>query len=451
MGDSDAPSSELSRHYGDNSPVRVTPRTKEAIRQLCPLPESWRKKKATAVPQALAAPMMALSCDGSGRVGGLMTVVSDVQQTIASALPATGNALYTAHISPTPLHGHPSSPLSLSSLSDPGYAIKPLTPRASTSTSAVSSAGGSRNSRDAAIASSSENRGARLPALTATTIQGNRTLAYSLNLIIEALAYNQMSLDSGFSAFDADADGRISLRDFHTSVDDLQLELDVQAIELMHCCLDADSDGFIGKQEWITGLNAVQSAAMLTRAPPRSEHEVAAAAAAASAADWASDGNAVRVPLGLDPSMQAHMAFETVRGRLEAALKEKALSDTRIKHVGRLQTQVSSAEHAAAHIQQEIASAVRELNTAIEFDLGRMADREREHRIQWDKKRDDLRLAKDREVCVTYACIIHVEQGMRWRGCCGCEGLDAQRRGESPTLPRATRYTSTGTECIHNF
>lgn len=448
MGDSDAPSSEPSRHYGDNSPVRVTPRTKEAIRQLRPLPESWRKKKATAVPQALAAPMMALSCDGSGRAVGLTTVVSDVQQPIASALPATGNALYKAHISsPTSLHGHPSSPLSLSSLPDPGYAIKPFTPRASTSTSAVSSAGGSRDSRDAATASSSENRGARRPALTATTIQGNRTLAYSLNLIIEALAYNQMSLDSGFSAFDADADGRISLRDFHTSVDDLQLELDVQAIELMHCCLDADCDGFIGKQEWITGLNAVQSAAMLTRAPPRSEHEVAAAAAA----DWASDGNAVRVPLGLDPSMQAHMAFETVRGRLETALKEKALSDTRIKHVGRLQTQVSSAEHAAAHIQQEIASAVRELNTAIEFDLGRMADREREHRIQWDKERDDLRLAKDREVCVTYACMIHVEQGTRWRGCCRREGLDAQRRGESPTLPRATRYTSTGTECIHNF
>ncbi len=77
---------------------------------------------------------------------------------------------------------------------------------------------------------------------------GQRTFANSLSLIIEALSFNQMTLGGGFDAFDIDGDGRISRQDFQRSVDDLQLELDEHTIQLMHRCLDADDDGFIGRQ-----------------------------------------------------------------------------------------------------------------------------------------------------------------------------------------------------------
>ena len=50
-----------------------------------------------------------------------------------------------------------------------------------------------------------------------------RALSYALNLIIDALSYNKMTLDSGFTAFDVDGDGLISTSDFLSSVDDLQL------------------------------------------------------------------------------------------------------------------------------------------------------------------------------------------------------------------------------------
>jgi hypothetical protein len=63
----------------------------------------------------------------------------------------------------------------------------------------------------------------------------------------------------------------------------------------------------------------------------------------------------VRVPVGLDPSAQAHMAFETVRERLMAALQAKADSDSRAKFASKLEGQVSSAEHAATQIKGEIA------------------------------------------------------------------------------------------------
>jgi chromosome segregation ATPase len=92
------------------------------------------------------------------------------------------------------------------------------------------------------------------------------------------------------------------------------------------------------------------------------------------------------------------MAFETVRGRLEAALQEKVLTDGRMKSLGKLESKVITAEYAAAQIKMEIASAIHELNTAIEFDLGRIADRERERQILWDKEIERMKAERDREL-----------------------------------------------------
>ncbi len=114
--------------------------------------------------------------------------------------------------------------------------------------------------------------------------------------------------------------------------------------------------------------------------------------------DWTDPHSAVKVPLGLDPSAQAHIAFETVRGRLEAALQEKVLTDGRMKSLGKLESKVITAEYAAAQIKMEIATAIHELNTAIEFDLGRIADRERERQILWDKESERMKAERDLEL-----------------------------------------------------
>ena len=92
----------------------------------------------------------------------------------------------------------------------------------------------------------------------------------------------------------------------------------------MHRCLDADADGFIGRQEWITGLNAVQAGGF---GPALQQGQ-------------ADKDHAVRVPLGLDPSAQAHIAFETVRERLEAALQQKAVAESRVHTLGTLRRRI---------------------------------------------------------------------------------------------------------------
>lgn len=148
-------------------------------------------------------------------------------------------------------------------------------------------------------------------------------------------------------------------------------------------------------QEWITGLNAVQAGhdGQPRNTPPATER-----LAEVSQKDWAGPQSALQVPLGLNPSAQAHMAFETVRGRLEAALQEKEITDGRMKSLGKLESKVISAEYAAAQIKVEIASAIHDLNTAIEFDLGRIADRERERQIQWEKESERIKAERDREL-----------------------------------------------------
>ncbi len=196
----------------------------------------------------------------------------------------------------------------------------------------------------------------RQPAATAKTLDSHRTLHYSLKLLIDALSFNHLTIKDGFNAFDVDEDGLISLRDLQSSVDDLQLELDVETIQLMHRFLDVDADGFISKKEWIAGLDSVQSgkaaSSSAAKPPGNPNHKAFLIPTDVLATDPMPE---VRVPVGLDPSAQAHMAFETVRERLLAALQAKADSDSRAKFASKLEGQVSSAEHAATQIKGEIA------------------------------------------------------------------------------------------------
>ena len=204
-----------------------------------------------------------------------------------------------------------------------------------------------------------------------------RALSYALNLVIDALSYNKMTLDSGFTAFDVDGDGLISTSDFMSSVDDLQLELDASTIKQMHRSLDVDCDGFIGLGEWISGLNQVQSggdgdSVVLNKAI---EVHMQSPRVSKPAPHVGSGERTPQVPLGLEPAAQAMLALESVRARLASANQERVLN-----------------EPACRTVKIEIAAAIDGLNAAIEFDVGRITDRFRDKEIASEKQLDALRL-----------------------------------------------------------
>ena len=264
------------RRYGNSAAANPPANPVQSISHLKPLPQSWRKKErgsAAAAPTTAAKTEHGL--DSVGR-GSPMTQIREYQQSavrtvVPVQLPISGapvealtpapahdamsaNDQSQALVAPSPHAAVSASELGASIggtavptqsgsgliLSSPksSHLIKPYMPATNTQPAARSPAGVmfSDDLRAVSISSSSQ------------PVHGYRTLTTSLSLIIEALSFNQMSLGGGFDAFDVDGDGRISKQDFQRSVEDLQLELDGHTIHLMHRCLDADDDGYIGKQ-----------------------------------------------------------------------------------------------------------------------------------------------------------------------------------------------------------
>ena len=71
-----------------------------------------------------------------------------------------------------------------------------------------------------------------------------------------ALLLNRLSIDEGFEAFDADADGKISLDDLSKSVEKLELGLKDDEIKALLTELDQNRDGFVDRSEWMDGIKA---------------------------------------------------------------------------------------------------------------------------------------------------------------------------------------------------
>lgn len=261
------------RRYENSAAANPPANPVQGISHLKPLPQSWRKKKKGS---AAAAPTTAAKTEHDLDPVGLvspMTQIRECQQpavhtVVPVQLPISGapptpasahdamsaNNQSQALVAPSPHAAVSASELGAGIggtavptqagsgliLSSPksSHSIKPYMPATNTPPAARSPAGVtfSDDLRAVSISSSSQ------------PVHGYQTFTNSLSLIIEALSFNQMSLDGGFDAFDADGDGRISKQDFQRSVEDLQLELDGHTIHLMHRCLDADDDGYIGKQ-----------------------------------------------------------------------------------------------------------------------------------------------------------------------------------------------------------
>eukprot|EP00961_Rhodomonas_salina_P133986 1802721-Rhodomonas_salina.3 len=86
-----------------------------------------------------------------------------------------------------------------------------------------------------------------------------------------ALVYNQLSVQQGFSAFDADRDGRISAEDMRKSLAELEMGLTEAEMQVLHAELDRDKDGFLSVSEWEEGLRAADYSAVLLSVGHRPE------------------------------------------------------------------------------------------------------------------------------------------------------------------------------------
>jgi hypothetical protein len=279
--------SETARRLDSSAAANPPANPEKGISHLRPLPQSWRKK---ARESAAAAPPKAAHAVQDASTAGLEVLTPGSRdgqkaavQPAADASSPTGKEMRSHELSKlaaerfapaagaaavsaghvhhtaavTRLDAHvpaggveritlrtpPLSPEPAPIISSPKspHMIKPYTPRGTTLATIVEP-----NSRSTAAFNFVDD----VPVVPIPLVSAgqDRTFASSLHLIIEALSFNQMTLGGGFDAFDIDGDGRISRQDFQRSVDDLQLELDEHTIQLMHRCLDADADGFIGRQ-----------------------------------------------------------------------------------------------------------------------------------------------------------------------------------------------------------
>ena len=251
---------DTARRYDISTAANPPANPVQSISHLKPLPQSWRKKargsaadrqstantdqglvRQSVGPGALKDGIHSDQKPQSVPVSGAESSAEDSATSVSPHATITASGL-EGGIGATVLPMQTAPALMMSSPKS-SHTIKPYTPRGSVEATIIEP-----KVRSPAGVSFRDNLSVAPISSSGQPVHGHRTFANSLSLIVEALSFNQMSFGSGFDAFDIDGDRRISMQDFQRSVDDLQLELDRHTIQLMHRCLDADDDGFIGKQ-----------------------------------------------------------------------------------------------------------------------------------------------------------------------------------------------------------
>ena len=104
-----------------------------------------------------------------------------------------------------------------------------------------------------------------------------------LNAVAAALAFNELSLWEGYTAFDADGDGRVSFSDFLCSLNVLQMEISKHDSKIAFQSLDVEGSGFIPQSLWVQALGGRMEAVLrstvkgleMQLAAERSRHEAA--------------------------------------------------------------------------------------------------------------------------------------------------------------------------------
>ena len=89
---------------------------------------------------------------------------------------------------------------------------------------------------------------------TALAQLADNNLQERLDLLAAALLHNELTTLSGFSAFDKDCDGKVSVEDLRKSLKDLELTMQDGEIQMIFNFIDMDHDGFISEMEWRVAL-----------------------------------------------------------------------------------------------------------------------------------------------------------------------------------------------------
>ena len=162
-----------------------------------------------------------------------------------------------------------------------------------------------------------------------------------LDLLAAALSYNGLAVLSGFSAFDQDRDGRVSLEDLRKSLSDLELELVHQELQALFAFMDADNDGFISEAEWAAALRDADPFAVLASQGVRAmagEEPVSPlrSAAIGSPIPAQHGGGAALQPFdGESGAEQAMEAFEMMKLELHKSLEAQKRMQVSLDHAAR--------------------------------------------------------------------------------------------------------------------
>ncbi len=128
----------------------------------------------------------------------------------------------------------------------------------------------------------------------------------TLDFLAAALSYNELTVTSGFRAFDKDGDGRVSIEDLRQSMHDLEQTMQPCELQILFNFMDTDRDGFISETEWSTALRH----AVPFSTPSR-----------------------LQVPLAAEASMmQTIESFEIIKEQLRKCLAENRNMKAALEH-----------------------------------------------------------------------------------------------------------------------
>ena len=88
-------------------------------------------------------------------------------------------------------------------------------------------------------------------------------VAAALALIKATLQFNGLTLEDGFSEFDQDMDGRVTLTDIDNVIGTLAIEMTSAHAHALFEFLDKDADGYVEPGDWVAALESVDAAAEL--------------------------------------------------------------------------------------------------------------------------------------------------------------------------------------------
>ena len=131
--------------------------------------------------------------------------------------------------------------------------------------------------------------------------RSSRDLQERLDLLAAALSYNGLTVISGFSAFDQDRDGRVSMEDLRKSMNDLELAVQHAELQALFSFMDTDHDGFVSEIEWGAALRDADPFSVLASQGVRTLE--------------------IKVPPDADAHLQAVDAFETMKQELTKSLE----------------------------------------------------------------------------------------------------------------------------------